>query len=278
MNLSEIDIDFLKKLSLLVYDSISPIIGTKEAAKIIKKGVGGDNSMHIDIISENIIIDELKKNKINIMLISEEIGELIIGDEKIVKETEEKLIIDPIDGSNNSIRDIPFFCVSIAYAKGSTIDNVEKAVILNLTTKDIFWAEKDKGAFFNNKKIPKLDHSSIDKLIFEVDINLQKASKQFRKYSSIFEMIYRIRIMGSTALSFCLFSRGSIDGYINLKNKMRVVDIAAAYLIVKESGGQILSRNGEKLNIALSMNNIPPLVVCRPDLELILKEKIEGIK
>ncbi|MBY9006756.1 MAG: hypothetical protein KGD63_08365 [Candidatus Lokiarchaeota archaeon] len=277
MSKREIDIEFLKKLALFVYESISPIIGTKEAAKKIKRGAGGDISMHIDIMAEKIIINELKKNNINIMLISEEVGELIIGDKEIVKKNEEKLIVDPIDGSNNSIRDIPFFCVSIAYAKGSEINDVDKAVILNLKTKDIYWAEKGKGAFFNEEKIIRSENSSLDKLIFEIDLKLSEAAENFKKFSSVLNKIYRIRVMGCVALSFCLFAKGCIDGYINLKERMRVVDIAAAFLIVKESGGLIFSRGGEDLNISLSMESIPPLIACRPNLKHLIKKELKKI-
>ena len=141
--------------------------------------------MEIDLIAEKIIIDELEKNNVNILLISEEVGELIIGKNDLVKRSNEKLIIDPIDGSNNSIRNIPFFCVSIAYAIGSKINDIDKAVILDLKTKDIYWAEKGKGAFLNNEKINISKKYNPNQLIFELDFDLSEANKQFVKYNKM---------------------------------------------------------------------------------------------
>ena len=277
MSQKEIDIEFLKHLALLVYDSVTPIIGAIEAAKKLKKGAGGDISMQIDIIAENTIISELNRSNLNIMLLSEEVGEMIIGDGEVVERTNEKLIIDPIDGSNNSIRDIPFFCVSIAYAKGVKINDIEKAVILDLNTKDIYWAEKGKGAFLNDDKLTIPKNNLSNKLIFEVDFDLSKASEQFMKYDSVLKHLYKIRVLGSVALSFCLFSKGSFDGYINLNEHMRLVDIAAAYLIVKESGGKIFSISGKKLNLSLSMEPFLPIIVCRSDTETFFKEILRKI-
>lgn len=273
----EIDIEFLKNLALLVHTSVSSLIGTKKGAKKLTKGAGGDISMEIDKIAENIIINELKRFNLNIMLLSEEIGKMIIGDGEVVERTNEKLIIDPIDGSNNSIRNIPFFCVSIAYAKGSQISDIEKAVIFDLNTKDCYWAEKGKGAFLNNKKISVSNNYYSDQLIFEIDFELKDVVKKVEKYKSILHKIYKIRVMGSVALSFCLISRGSIDGYINLKKKMRLVDIAAAYLIVKEAGGKIFSINGKELDINLSIETFIPIIACIPDLEYIIKEELKKI-
>ena len=145
-----ISIDFLKDVALNVYKKVNPLLGRAEAAAKRGRGAGGDMSMEIDIIAEKIIINALKQRNVNLLLISEEIGEIYIGDKAIAKESQQKLIVDPIDGSTNSIRGIPFCCISIAYAEGNQLDDIEKAVVLDLTTKDIYWAEKGKGAYFND--------------------------------------------------------------------------------------------------------------------------------
>ena len=135
----EITIELLKSIALTVYKRINPLLGTKEAAEKLQKGAGGDISMYIDVLAENIIIDLLNENNVNLLLISEEIGEKNIGNQKLIEKNRYKLIVDPIDGSNNAVRGIPYSSVSIAYAKGDEIKDIEMGVVLNLNTGDLFW-------------------------------------------------------------------------------------------------------------------------------------------
>lgn len=277
MGSKDINIEFLKELSLKVYQEVHPLIGTMEGAKKLERGAGGDVSMEIDLVAENTIIDYLKKNGIDILLLSEETGEKYIGDKQKIKESEEKLIVDPIDGSTNCSHGIPFFCVSIAYAKGSKLEDIKMAVILDLTTKDIYWAEKDRGTYLNDKKISVSDKGLSDQLIFEVDFYLWNLKKNLKKYSSILKKLYRIRVMGSIALSFCLLARGSIDGYIDFRRGTRLVDMAASYLIIKEADGKIFTVKGVPLNQSLSMELKYPMVACNSTLESFLKNELKQI-
>ena len=82
----EITIDFLKQMATTIYDAVHPILGTPKAGKKLERGAGGDISMYIDIVAENIVIDLLKSASLDILLISEEVGEIFIGDkEKAIK-------------------------------------------------------------------------------------------------------------------------------------------------------------------------------------------------
>jgi len=268
MSSNEITIDFLKNLVLKVYESVSPLIGTKEGATELSRGAGGDISIKIDNVAENTIIEELERNEIDLLLISEEIGEKYIGNKKEAEKKGKKLIVDPIDGSTNSSRGIPFFSVSIAYAEGKKLDDIKLAIVLDLSTKDLFWAEKGEGAFYNNKKIRVSKRGLSDQLIFEVDFYLWNFRKKLKEYRAIFNKLYRIRIMGSVALSLCHLAKGGLDGYIDFRKGIRLVDMAASYLIVKEAGGKIYNINGEKLDYKLSMDLLLPLIAYNSNSEL----------
>ncbi|MBD3214306.1 MAG: hypothetical protein GF311_16975 [Candidatus Lokiarchaeota archaeon] len=274
MTSTEMTIEILKEMALKVYENVSHLIGTAEGARKIEKGAGGDISMHIDIVAENTIVNIIERDELNVLLLSEEIGKKYFGNKQIVENTKAKIIVDPIDGSTNSSRDIPFYSVSIAYAEGEKIDNIKMAVILDLTNKDIYWAIKNKGAYFNDKKIHISNRQLGDQLIFEVDFNLWNLRRKLKKYSSILRKIYRIRVMGSIALSFCLLAKGSIDGYIDFRRGTRLVDIAASYLILKEAGGKIYSIKGEDLDFELSMDIHLPLVASNSNLESFLKSEL----
>jgi myo-inositol-1(or 4)-monophosphatase len=274
----DISINFLKEMALAVYNKVNPLIGTTKAAKLIQEGAGGDISMYIDIEAENVIVDLIEKNDVDLMLISEEVGEKYIGDKEKAIKNQQKIIVDPVDGSTNSIRGIPFCCCSIAYAKGNGLDDIEKAVIINLTTKDIYWAEKGKGAYINDKKIGVSTRGILDHVIFEIDFDLENVSEELNKYNSIIKNMYRVRIMGANALSFCLIAQGSLDGFLDLRKSNRLMDIAAGYLIVKEAGGNMFSKSGKDFDISLALDAEIPLVVSNSKLESFLKEELKKIK
>ncbi|MEJ2251776.1 MAG: inositol monophosphatase family protein [Candidatus Lokiarchaeota archaeon] len=273
----DLSIEILRKMAKNVYFEVRDLIGTKEGAKRLQKGAGGDISMKIDILAENTIKKYLNDHHINILLISEEIGQKYIGDDEKIENNTDKLIVDPIDGSNNSSRGIPFYSVSIAYAKGERFDSIEKAVVLDLNTGNLFWAERGRGAYYENKKISVSENNISDRLIFEIDFYMWNFRRKLKKYSSILKKLYRIRVMGSAALSLCLLAKGSIDGYMNFKKGSRIVDYAAAFLILKEAGGEIFSINGEEINFNLDMELKVPLVASNAKISKILKEELKKI-
>jgi len=249
-----VSIELLKQIALEIYDNVHPLLGTTLANQKIKKGAGGDISMHIDIVAEKIVIKVLEESKIDILLISEEIGEKFIGNKQKALQNQFKLIVDPIDGSNNAVRGIPFCSVSIAFAIGEKISNIQKGVVLDLITKDLYWAEKGKGAYKNGKKISVSTNKITDQCIFEVDFRLNELMDALTKYKNIIRKIYRVRVMGSCALSLCQVAKGSIDAYINFKKSMRLVDLAAGLLILREAGGKISDFYGNDVDDNLSID------------------------
>jgi len=269
----EITLDLLKSIALEVYKTINPLLGTKKAAEKLERGAGGDISMHIDVVAENIIINEIKKNNIDVLLISEEIGEQYIGDQQLILKNKYKLIVDPVDGSNNAVRGIPYSSVSIAYAVGDRLKDVEIAVIINLYTQDLYWAVKGEGAYMNGNKIFVSDIDITQKSFFEIDISKKDLFKHLETLKKIFENPLKIRIMGSTALTLCQIASGSIDAFLNLRSSSRIVDAAAGYLIIKESGGKFFSVNGSDLDQELlSIKTRFPFVAANSRLAPFLKK------
>ncbi len=267
-------VHFLKQLAINVYDAIKPLLGKKEAGKRYKRGAGGDISMYIDLVAENTIIQFLENRNANLLLISEEIGEKYIGDTEIAKKEKNVLIVDPLDGSNNAVRGIPYCSVSIAYAIGDKINNIEKAVILDLNTKDIYWAEKGKGSYLNDSQIYVSDFNILQECYFEINLPMKNLMKNLHKLDPLIRKIYRIRILGSSALTLCQIARGSIDAFINLRKSNRLVDVAAGMLILKEAGGRIFTFDGAEIENALSINVKFPFIACNAKLESFLKDSL----
>ncbi|MFX1380156.1 MAG: inositol monophosphatase family protein [Promethearchaeota archaeon] len=267
------DIDFLKQLAYNVFDAVNPLLGTKEAAKKNKRGAGGDLSMEIDLIAEGVILNSLKEADANLLLISEELGEQFIGDIDIAKNDQYVLIVDPLDGSNNAARGVPYCSVSIAFAEGNRITDIKKAVVLNLNTKDIYWAEKGKGAYLNETKIHVSDLDITENCFFELNLPMKNLMKNLQELSPLIRRFYRIRILGSSALTLCQIARGSMETFINLRPSNRLVDVAAGMLILKEAGGKIFSTDGTEIDYELSINVKFPFIACNNKLEPFLKEE-----
>jgi fructose-1,6-bisphosphatase/inositol monophosphatase family enzyme len=274
----ELSIDLLKQIAINVYDAIHPILGTKKAAEKAQRGAGGDISMQIDLIAENIVIDTLENENMNLLLISEELGERYIGNKEKAIKSQNVLIIDPVDGSNNAVRGIPYCSISIAYAIGRTINDIKKAVILDLNTKDIYWAIKGEGAYLNNYEIHVSDLDITDKCFFELNLPMKNFFKSIDNLRPIFRRFFRIRVLGSSALTLCQLAKGSMEAFINLRETNRLVDVAAGLLILKEAGGRIFSLDGKEIEEELSINLKFSFIACNSNLEPFLKEEFTNQK
>ena len=270
----ELSINLLKLIALNVYDAIHPILGSKKAAEKAQRGAGGDISMQIDLIAENIVINTLKNEKVNLLLISEEIGEKYIGNKEKAIKSQNVLIIDPVDGSNNAVRGIPYCSVSIAYAVGKSIKDIKKAVVLDLVSKDIYWAVKGEGAYLNNKRIHVSNLDLSENCFFELNLPKKKALTSIERLKPIIERFYRIRILGSSALTLCQVAKGSMEAFINLRVSNRLVDVAAGLLILKEANGQFFSLDGVEIDQELSIDLKFPFVACNAKLEPFLRNEL----
>jgi myo-inositol-1(or 4)-monophosphatase len=156
-------------------------------------------------------------------IVSEEVG--ILGDGPT------RIVVDPIDGSLNAKRGIPFFSVSIAVAdEGDTMDDVVFGYVYDLGSGEEWVAEKGMGARLNGAALAGLPpKEEIEILSFEATLTSSIAEKA----AAVVGMAYRLRVMGSLALSLCHLAAGRVDAVCSLK-AARAVDIAAAQLIVRE--------------------------------------------
>ena len=270
----ELSINLLKLIALNVYDAIHPILGSKKAAEKAQRGAGGDISMQIDLIAENIVINTLENEKANLLLISEELGEKYIGNKEKAIKSQNVLIIDPVDGSNNAVRGIPYCSISIAYAVGKSIKDIKKAVVLDLVSKDIYWAVKGEGAYLNNKRIHVSNLDLSENCFFELNLPKKKALTSIERLKPIIERFYRIRILGSSALTLCQVAKGSMEAFINLRVSNRLVDVAAGLLILKEANGQFFSLDGVEIDQELSIDLKFPFVACNAKLEPFLRNEL----
>ena len=227
-------IDILREASDRIYENVKDLPGTKEAAAgDWGIGAGGDVSRNIDIIAEKTVLDYLKEINFQCTVLGEECGKVTLSDNP-----KGFLIMDAIDGSANAVRGVPFFCSSLAFATENKLSSITDGVIKNLSNNETYWATKNKGAFFNNKQIKVHKKDPIYKI---VGINTSGASiALMNKLHPIFENHNHTRHFGANALEMAMFARGLMDVFIDLRGKIRIQDIAAGYLIIKEAGGILL--------------------------------------
>jgi myo-inositol-1(or 4)-monophosphatase len=266
-------LDILIESSKNVYSEIKDLLGTSEGASKISLGAGGDISRKIDIVAETVVINTIKSNNISPVIIGEECGIVNLNNSSSSSSSSSSsnnnnkgyVIMDAVDGTTNAIRGIPFSCCSLAFANEFKLSSVTDAVVLDLFTGDIYSASKQKGSFFNNKKISvrnEKDFSSITSLEDFKSIDLLIGTNVsgvptniLDKISKVISFSSHIRHFGANALELCYFARGFMDAYIDIRGKIRSTDMAAAYLIAKEAGGKLYSSNGQELDSELGLKN-----------------------
>ena len=272
-------LDILIESSKNVYSEIKDLLGTSEGASKISLGAGGDISRKIDIVAEKAVLNTIKSSNISPVIIGEECG--IVNLNKSYSSSSHSsssspssssnnndngfVIMDAVDGTTNAIRGIPFSCCSLAFANEFKLSSVTDAVVLDLFTGDIYSASKQKGSFFNNKKISvrnEKDFSSITSLedLKSIDVligtNVSGVPPNILdEISKVISFSSHIRHFGANALELCYFARGFMDAYIDIRGKIRSTDMAAAYLIAKEAGGKLYSSNGQELDSELGLKN-----------------------
>jgi len=218
--------------------AVSGLIGKPEAGVTLRIGADGTPTEKIDEVAENAALRVLEKNGRSMRFVSEELGEKIIGEEP-----EFTFVLDPVDGTFNAVNNIPFFCVPIAIG-GSDLSDINYGYVKNLVNCDVYTAERGKGAFLNGKRIHVSDHSELSELSV-ISYSQRPHALPINNHN-----VRRVRVYGCAALELCYIASGIFDAFIDMRNMLRVTDIAAAKLIVEEAGGRVTDWSGNPLNTA----------------------------
>ena len=193
--------------------SIIRDFGEIEKLQVSKKGPN-DFVTKTDKYVEKILIEELSKTKKNYSFLTEETG--VIEN----KDKENTWIIDPIDGTTNFLHGIPHFAISIALMSR---EELLIGLIFDPIKDEMFFAEKDKGAFLNNQRLRVSNKNSLDECLFS-------SNSEGVKFSNL-----NLRCSGSASLDLAYVASGRLDGYF--QNKINIWDVAAGTLMINEAGG-----------------------------------------
>ncbi len=200
---------------------LAELPGRAEREPVLRRGEGGDDTTAIDSRAEQAVL----RHFADVSVVSEEAGELR-RDGSLVA------VIDPIDGSLNAKRGIPFFSLSVGLADGWTMDDVFFGYVYDFGSGEEWWAERGGGAFLDGRRLgAERPKERIEILSFEAT----RTSFVAERAAAMVGLAHRLRIMGSLALSLCHLAAGRVDAVCSLK-PARSVDIAAGQLLVRECG------------------------------------------
>ena len=242
-------------------NSISPnlnimIKASEKASKILIRDFGEIEKLQVskkgpldfvtnsDLKTEKLIIEELKKAKPNFSIISEENGT------EVNKDKNNTWIIDPIDGTVNFLHGVPHFAISLALKSNNEIVS---GLIFDPIKNEMFYAEKDNGAFFNNQRIRVSKKNQINDCLFVTGGKIKN------------EPDLPYRKTGCAALDMAYVASGRYDGYF--QHNLSLWDIAAGIVLIKEAGGVINDIN-------LSINENIKVIASSPDINDKLHKKL----
>jgi myo-inositol-1(or 4)-monophosphatase len=222
-----------------VKDVLAAMPGRDERERPIRQGVGGDVTAALDEAAEAATLRHFDREDVRI--VSEEIGH--------TGEGRYTVLVDPIDGSQNAERGIPYFCLSVAIADGETIDDVFFGYVYDFGANEEWTAVRGGGAFLDGEP---LTQSPKDELEF-LSIEATRAALVYDRLRVLAPLADRVRVMGAQALTFCHLAAGRTDAVAVLRPS-RAVDYAAGQLLVRERG------------FAIELPDDPPIGVAPLDL------------
>ena len=254
--MKDAEIKFWEETSLniiqQVEEAVEPLIGTRKSGEIVKIGADGTPTTLIDVVAEKKVVDALEELERPVFLISEEIGEVKIGKDP----PEAILVVDPLDGTSNAIKKIPAYGISIAIAQSSAssqetanLQDVGMGLVKNFATGDLYSGFKGYGAFLNGEKIGSsliddVSRSSVGAYIYRGDMN---------RLEPLCKTVRRMRTLGAVAIEISYVADGTYDAFVDMRDNLRVVDVAAAKIIVEESGGLVTDRHSRTLDARLGV-------------------------
>ena len=243
---------FCRRAADAARQAVHGYANTAERAVETGRGEGGDTAYVIDRAAEDAIFGEIEALNTPLTAVSEERGEVPVaggGDVRVV--------IDPVDGSLNAKRGLPFACVSIAVASGPRMPAVEVGWVAELDPRlsagdeprpgRDWWAVKGEGAFRDGEALPRLQPGPLEVLGLETARpELVAAAAGAIEASDA----RRIRALGSVAMTLCLVAAGQLDAMLSLR-PIRSVDAAAAQLLVTEAGGAVAFPADDELSLEM---------------------------
>jgi myo-inositol-1(or 4)-monophosphatase len=239
-------LEFCRLVAADVRELLEQLPTRDDREPVVGRGEGGDDTTVIDEGAERLAVarlDLLAADGVSFRLVSEELGERQFGDD----DGSCVVVVDPIDGSLNAKRCLPFYCISIAIADGPTIDDVHFGYVVDFGSGEEWVARLGEGATVNGRALGGVRPKA---RLGIVDFEATNAALIAEAAGRLDGHVGRIRVLGALALALCQLADGRLDGVASLKPS-RSVDLAAAALIVREAGAHLLTPDVPSLPLDL---------------------------
>jgi fructose-1,6-bisphosphatase/inositol monophosphatase family enzyme len=236
---------WLEETAARTADAARRALRSRAPERTVQTGASGSPTSALDRVAERVIIRELRNAPIPLNLCSEEIGNVERG-------AEWWLVADPVDGTRNALHGVPFHAVSLAIGRRD-LSGVELGLVHSIPTPGDYWAEKGRGATFNGRRLRVRRGGRMEPLVgtaldYERGLRIPKGER------------LHFRDLGSAALEMCLVASGGLDAFLCDQPMLRIVDIAASTLIVREAGGHVLDLAKKPLNVPFDVRAKFPMV------------------
>ena len=237
----------LEPATARVRDIANEVASKGEGRATVGVGASGDTTIAADKRAEDELLKAISATG-PVKVLSEEAGES--GDPN----AELTAVIDPLDGSSNYSRGIPFYCTSVAIVEGSDLSGVVFGIVRDIVSGDVYVAERGKGATKNGEPINSSGTTDPSLAVAEVDLS-RGGTAMMARVTPLLSKVKRQVHYGANALGICYVADGKVDAFVDLRAKMRVTDIAAAYLIAKEAGAVVSDDKGKELRPKLDLSD-----------------------
>jgi len=218
-----------------------------ERGRSVGIGASGDRTLLADRVAE----DELMKALVGVKgtkVLSEEAG--LRGD----MDGRTLAVVDPLDGSSNFARGIPFYCTSVAVVEGRSLDGITVGVVRDLVSGDVYHAVKGKGTKKNGAPVRTSRVTKVSKAVLGIDLS-RGGPGLVKGLAPLIGRAKRQVHFGANALELSYVADRTTDAFVDLRGTIRITDIAAAYLIASEAGAVITDLRGEELGAAFDLEH-----------------------
>ena len=258
---------FCRRASEGVREAVASYPTVASRSEQTGRGEGGDMALVIDRAAEDAVFAELEALGVPLTAISEERGHV-----EIAGGGPARVVIDPVDGSLNAKRGLPFACVSIAVASGPEMGDVEVGFVAELDHARDWWAVRGEGAFRDGIRLEQLSPGPMELLGLET-VHPKPLAEAAESIAAV--EAERVRGFGSVAITLCLVAAGQLDAMLSLR-RIRSVDAAAGQLLVREAGGTVAFPEAGDLAAPLDLSMRSRVAAAR-DPELVAG-LLEGFK
>ncbi|HEV3462068.1 MAG TPA: inositol monophosphatase family protein [Candidatus Dormibacteraeota bacterium] len=212
--------------------TIPPLAGTPRGREEVGLGAGGDQTIYLDQLAEEIVVRHLEqayRSGLRFRLISEELGERDFGGEPLV-------LADPLDGSYNAKMGLPYYAVVLAVTEGDRVSDVRLGYVQNLVTGDEYHAISGAGAFHMGEPLRPTPPAFDGRSIPLVQLDAPSGAEARERAAPIFALSEKVRQLGSAALNLCHTASGGVSLQVT-PAPVRSFDLAGPILILREAGG-----------------------------------------